>query len=285
MSISRLCLIVLLLVPAGAFAQKKQIQELQRDMALMQDEIRGMNERLTNLTVMMEQLMTKVSNTNTTVTVLDGSIKDSLKQQERQIAEPVTRVGSKVDQMSDEFRFVKESIADVNTRIGNVQTQLSDLQTAVQIMAAPAPPPSYGGAQAGMAAGGGGAPPGASAESLYNNARRDQSGGKHDLALMQFQDFLKFYPNSDLAPAAEYSIGEVYYSKGDFDAAGKAFDLLLEKYPENDKTPDAMFMKAKSLVGADQKRAAAREFRAVVKKYPDTGLAQRAQEELAKLGF
>jgi tol-pal system protein YbgF len=289
MSIFRLCLIALLLSPLGAFAQKQQIQELQRDMALMQDEIRGMNERITNLTVMMEQLMDKVNNTNTTVTVLDSSIKDSLKNQEQQIAEPIARVGSKVDNMSNEFRFVKESIADLNSRVGKVQTQITDLRDGLQVMAAPPPPPagaiapSGGMAAATPPAAAGGAPMG-SAESLYNNARRDQSGGKHDLALMQYQDFLKFYPNSSLAPAAQYGIGEVYFNKADFEAARQAFDLVLEKYPENDRTPDAMFMKAKSLAQANQNRAAAREFRVLVQKYPGTGLAERAQQELAQLG-
>ena len=86
MSIVRLCLAALLIFPFSAPAQKKQIQELQRDMALMQDEIRGVNERLTNLTVLVEQLVDKVNNTNTKVTVLDGSLKDSLKQQQREIA-------------------------------------------------------------------------------------------------------------------------------------------------------------------------------------------------------
>jgi tol-pal system protein YbgF len=280
MSIARICLIALLLWPAGGLAQKKQIQELQRDMALMQDEIRGMNERLTNLTVMVEQLMTQVSNTNTTVTVLDGSIKDSLKSQEQQIVAPVATLGSKVDQMSTEFRHVRESIADINSRVGKVQTQIADLRDGLQVMAAPPAPP---GASDSAAMGGGGAPMG-SAETLYNNARRDQLGGKLDLALMQYQDFLKYYPNSDLAPAAQYGVGEIFYAKGDFEASRQAFDLVLEKYPENPQTPDAMFMKAKSLADAGQSRAAAREFRALVQKYPDTGLTQRAREELARLG-
>ncbi len=279
MSIGRLCVIALLLCPAGIFAQKQQIQELQRDMALLQDEVRGMNERLTNLTVMVEQLMSKMSNTNTTVTVLDSSIKDSLKKQEQQIAEPIAGLGAKVDQMSSEFRYVRESIADLNSRVGRVQNQITDLRDGLQIMAAPPPPPG-----AGDSAAMGGTPPMGSAASLYNNARRDQSGGKMDLALMQYQDFLKFYPNSDLAPAAQYGIGEIYFAKGDYEAARQAFDLVLEKYPENPQTPDAMFMKAMSLAQANQDRAAAREFRALVKRYPDTGLTRRAEEELAKLG-
>jgi len=284
MMIGRLLLAVMLVFPFAASAQKRQIQELQRDMALLQDEIRTVNSGLTNLTVLVEQLTDKVNNTNTTVTVLDSHLKDSLKEQESQIATPVATVGAKVDQMSQEFRFVKESIADLNSRVGQLQAQIGDLKTSMRIMAAPPPPPA-GGAPAGSAAAP--APVGSmdSATKLYNDALRDQSGGKLDLALMEFQDFLRLHPNSDLAPAAQFGVGEVYFAKGDYQAASESFDLLLEKYPENEKTPDSMFMKAKSLAGLDQKRSAAREYRALIKKYPNAALSQRAQEELAALGY
>lgn len=275
MRFGRLCVIVLL-ATAAAWGQKKQIQELQRDMALLQDEVRTMNERLTNLTVMVEQLLDRVSSTNTAVTVLESSLEDSLKKHQQAVAAPVAALGAKVDQMANEFRYVRESIADLNSRIGKMQAQLDDLKTTVQILAAPPAPP---GAETGSA------PAAGSAEELFNNARRDQSGGKLDLALMEFQEFLELYPNSDLAPAAQYSIGEIYFAKGDFEAAAKAFDLVLERYPENDKTPDAAFMKAKSLAEAGQKRRAAVEFRGIVKKYADLPIAERARQELARLGY
>ena len=275
MRIGRLCLIVLL-ASAGAWAQKKQIQELQRDMALLQDEVRTMNERLTNLTVMVEQLLDRVGSTNTAVTVLESSLKDSLKKQQEAVAAPMATLGAKVDQMANEFRYVRESIADLNSRVGKMQAQLNDLKTTVQILSSPPAPPGTAPQ---------GAPAAGSAEELFNNARRDQSGGKLDLALMEYEEFLKLYPNSDLAPAAQYNIGEIYFAKGDYEAAAKAFDLVLERYPENDKTPDAAFMKAKSLAEAGQKRRAAVEFRGVVKKYADLPIAERAREELAKLGY
>ncbi len=276
MFVGRLCLIVLLAFPLAGFAQKKQIQELQRDMALMQDEVRSLNEKLTNLTVLVEQVLDKVNKTNTTVAVLDSSLKSSLKEQQKQMAVPLAGLNTKVDQMSDQFRFVRESVADLNSRIGRVQTQITDLRNAMQIMAAPPPPPSGNS---------GSQPVAGSAETLFSNARRDQSGGKADLALAEYQDFLKAYPNTDLAPAAQYNIGEILYRRGEFDSARKAFDLVLEKYPENDKTVDAMFMKAKCLVASNQKRSAAREFRALIRKYPDTGLAEKAKAELKKLGY
>ncbi len=270
---SRISVAVLLLVPGVLLGQKKEIQELQRDMALLQDEVRMMNQKLASLTVMVEQLLDRMNTTNTAVTVLDRNLKDSLKQQEKSIAAPVATLGTKVDRMSDEFRFVRESVADLGARVAKLQTQVSDLRSAMQVMAAPPPPP-----------GGGTAPPTTSAEALFNNARRDQSGGKPDLALAQYQEFLNYFPNSDLAPSAQYNIGEIHYGQGDYKAALEAFDLVLEKYPENEKTADAMYMKGMSLLNAGEKRAAAREFRALVAKYPDSELAAKARNELKKLG-
>jgi tol-pal system protein YbgF len=223
-----------------------------------------------------------VNNTNTTVTVLDSHLQDALKDQQQQISTPVVTVGTKVDAMSQEFRFVRESIADLNSRVGKLQAQIADLKTTMQIMSAPPPPPAADGQTPPPSAAI--VPPGAAAK-LYSDALRDQSGGKLDLALMEYQDFLRLYPNSDLAPAAQFGLGEVYFAKNDYEASQKSFDLLLEKYPENEKTPDAMFMKAKSLVELDQKRSAAREYRALIQKYPDVALAARAREELAALGY
>ena len=101
MVVGRFCLILLLAFPALGFGQKRQIQELQRDMALLQDEVRTVNEKLSNLTVLMEQTLDRVNNTNTTVTVLDGSLKESLKEQQKQMAVPIVGLSNKVDRMSE----------------------------------------------------------------------------------------------------------------------------------------------------------------------------------------
>ena len=106
-----------------------------------------------------------------------------------------------------------------------------------------------------------------------------------DLALAQYQDYLRDFPNTDLAPVAQYSIGEIHYIKGEYKQAQQAFDLVLEKYPENERTADAMYMKGMSLARAGQTRSAARELRALLKKYPDSGLAAKAETELKDLGY
>lgn len=276
MFLSRLILIVLLVTPGLAQAQKKQIQELQRDMALLQDQLRATNEKLASLTSLVEQVLDRVNNTNTAMAVLEKSVKDSLREQEKHMAAPVAALGSRVESMAGEFRSVRESVADLNLRISRMQAQLEDLKTSVQVLAAPPPPPSPTAAAPAAA-------PGVSAEALFNNARRDQSGGQLDLALAQYEDFLKAFPNNDLAPVAQYNIGEIYYNKRDYEQARKAFDLVLEKYPENPKTADAMYMKAMSLARAGNRAGAIEELRALLKKYPNGEIAEKAQSQLKQL--
>lgn len=276
MFLSRLILVVLLVTPGLAQAQRKQIQELQRDMALLQDQLRATNEKLASLTSLVEQVLDRVNNTNTAMAVLEKSVKDSLREQEKHMAAPVAALGTRVESMAGEFRSVRESVADLNLRISRMQAQLEDLRTSVQVLAAPPPPPSPTAAAPASA-------PGVSAEALFNNARRDQSGGQLDLALAQYEDFLKSFPNNDLAPVAQYNIGEIYYIKRDYEQARKAFDLVLEKYPENPRTADAMYMKAMSLARAGNRAGAIEELRALLKKYPSGEIAEKAQSQLKQL--
>jgi TolA-binding protein len=141
-----------------------------------------------------------------------------------------------MDQMSSEMRTVQQAISDLTSMMGKLQAQLTDVGNAVKVMQAPAPPPPTGGASMS-----GGAPgpaqnteaPSISARDLYENANRDRQGGKFDLALQEFSDYLKFYGNTELAPNAQYYVAWIHASQGQYDTAVKEYDMVLEKYPDN----------------------------------------------------
>ena len=119
-----------------------------------------------------------------------------------------------------------------------------------------------------------------------SNAFRDYRGQKYDLALQEFGDYLKYFSKTDLAPNAQYYIGDIYYRKGDYENALQAFDAVLEHYSANSKTPDAHFMKGMSLRKMEKRDAAAREFRDVIAKYPDSeDVAASAKEQLKLMGL
>ena len=105
--------------------------------------------------------------------------------------------------------------------------------------------------------------------------------GKYDIAMQEFQDYLKWFDKTDYAPNAQFYIGNILSIQGNHEEALKAFDAVLERYPGNsNKSADAMYMKGRTLSQLGDKPAAAEEYRAFLKKYPRHELTSKVQAEL-----
>lgn len=284
MSLSRTSMLLLFLAPLS-FGANKDIEELQRDVAMLQDQLRNLQSsfdmKVATMQTLVQQTLDSVNRTNTAVAVMENRFGDALKQQQQSVNGPVANVSQKLDQMSEDFRAVRESVLDMNTRMGKLDAKMADLQNLINTMRTPPPPPP-GTSTDGQAPAG--APP-LSADLTYTNAMRDHLTGKDDLAMQEFSDYLKNFPSTALAPNVQFYIGDIYYRKDDYADALQAFDKVLEQYPENNKTPDARFMKGESLLGLGKNNAAAQEFREVYSRYPDTEVAAKAKAELKKMGL
>ena len=275
------------LFPLLSFGQNRFEKEMMRDIALLNEQVRTMqrtlDERLPAMQLLVQQTLDAATKANTAVAVLESGIQARLRDQEKTVAAPVAVVGTKVDQMSNEFLGVKESISDLNGQMRKLQTQLLDIANAVKTLSAPPPPPPGGLTGPGGSASG--PPAGVSADSLYQNALRDRTSGNLDLALQEFRDYLNWYGNTDYAPSAQFYIGDILYQRGDYDEALKAFDLVLEKYSENSRTADARYMKGQTLLKMNQRTAAAQEFRELIRNSPTSPLVPKAQSALKSLGY
>ena len=106
--------------------------------------------------------------------------------------------------------------------------------------------------------------------------------GKQEIAMQEFSDYLKWFPDTDYAVNAQFHIGNILFAKGDPAAALKAFEAVLANYPESsNKNADAMYMKGKTLVQLGDDKAAEAEYRAFLKKYPKhPQLTSKVQTEL-----
>ena len=276
---------LLLFFPAFAPAISREMQELMRDVALLQQQVKDLQQsqdsKLAALTVLVQQTLDSATKTNTAVAVLESGIRGSMQEQLKGVVSSAAGMGSRVENLGGDVQALRASMEDVNTRLGKLQQQLLDLSKAVQALAAPpAPPPPAPGTTSG------GPPPNLPpATTLSENARRDASSAKYDLALQEFQDYLKYYGNTELAPNAQFYIGYIHFNQNDLESALSDFDAVLEKYPDNNKTPDAMLMKGKTLVKMGKPTQGATEFREVAKRYPRTDHATQAVAELKKLGL
>jgi TolA-binding protein len=197
------------------------------------------------------------------------------------VVAPVVGIGTKIDQMSSDFRSLQQAVSDLTTLMGKLQAQVTDLSNAVKVIQAPPPPaPSSPGGSPQAS----GAPP-MPASDLFNNAQRDRSGGKVDLALQGFSDYLKYYGNTELAPSAQFYIADIHLSQGDMESALKGFDMVLEKYPDNSRTADALYMKGLTLVKMSRRTDGAAEFKELIKRYPNSDLAKKACSQLTGMGL
>ena len=114
---------------------------------------------------------------------------------------------------------------------------------------------------------------------------RDRLGGKLDLAMNEFQQYLQYYPQTDLAPNAQYYIAEIHFSQGEFENALREFDMVLEKYPDNTKTPDALYMKGQTLVKLGRRTQGGQEFQELIKRFPSHDLSKKACSQLQAMGL
>lgn len=287
MKVSRLLIFGLILGPAVLMAQKKEeLQSIQRDVAQLQEQVkqlqRAQDEKFAALHSMLQQAMDASNRVTSGLTALQNDVSTKLTDQQGKLVAPVATLGTKVDQMSDDFRSVATNVADLVQRMGRLDSKLTDISSAIRTMGATpsAPPPTV--SPAGTAAG---PPPGMSAETSYQNALRDYQGGKPELAMEEFNKYLKYFPETENAPAAQYYIGYLYYNAKQYDDAVKAFDAVLERFPENPKTSEALYMKAVSLMKGDRKTDAVQEFKAYLKRYPRGDHAAMAQSNLRALGM
>ena len=106
------------------------------------------------------------------------------------------------------------------------------------------------------------------ADSLYNQGLSYYTGGQYDLSIQSFQDYLKYYKDTDRASNAQFYIGECYYSQKDYKRAIEAYDLCSEKYPTGNKAAAAQLKKGFSLLALEQKTAGVRELRSADPTFP-----------------
>ena len=290
-----------LLICPSLTAASKEIVELQRDLALLQEQVRSLqrsqDEKFAAIQVLVQQALDSANKTSTSVALLQNNLLQSFKDQQKSVVDPVVGVGAKLDQMTTDVGALRDSVSDLSSQMGKLQQQMVDIGNAVRTIQTPAaaPPPANGsgpglspGSGSGLApasgVAAGGVPP-ISSETLYQNANRDRNGGNDDLALQEYNDYLRYYGTTSFAPNAQFYIAEIHFRQGKMDDALQEFDMVLEKYPDNNKTPDALYMKGETLLKLGKRTQGKQEFCELAKRFPSNDLAGKARSQVKALGL
>ena len=271
-----------LLAPQPAGAVSKEMIELQQQVAQLlqgqQDLRSAIDSNNAALKTLVQQSLDSVGRLNGEMATLQKTVQDVQ-----------ANTGARIDTMTQQTQGLSDNLQDVQARVGKLSQQLTDVQNLLQSIdakvsgATPGGVPSTPGAPMGATAPSASMPP-ISADTLYQNALRDFTGGKYDLSRQEFSDYITNFPKNDLASNAQFYLGEVSYAQGDYKGAIAAYDTVLTNYPNSFKLAASLLKKAMAELELGMKASGTRDLREVVRRFAGSDEAKRAQAKLHEIG-
>jgi tol-pal system protein YbgF len=243
-----------------------QMQQLQEQMTAMQ---RSFDERMGVMKNLVEQDTDAINKVTGALTTLQATLQTNLQKQQGDAA-------AHIDQLTGQIQSLNDTLDELKARLAKVSKQLEDMQSGQQSLAA-----QQATQQAQQQAQAQAPPP----DVLYNNALRDYNGDKNDLALQEFSDYIKFYPNTDLAGNCYFYLGELQFRQGNYQQAAQSYDQVVQNFPTGNKTASAQLKKGFSLIELGKKDDGVAELRHVIQRYPKSSEALQARDRLHKLGI
>jgi tol-pal system protein YbgF len=267
---SRICrlTLVLALATAPAWGVSKEMVQLQTQVQALQDQMSRMQQSFDERMGVMKNLMDQNTDSMNKVAASMGQLQTSLEKLQ-------SDNGGKVDQLSGQIQALNDSLDELKARLNKVSKQLEDMQSSQQSLAA-----NQAAQQAQQQALAQAPPP----DVLYNNALRDYNAGKNDIATQEFSDYIKFYPNTDLAGNSYFYLAEIQFRAADYADAAKNYDLVVQNFPSGNKAASASLKKGFALIELGQKDDGVAELRHVIQRYPKSNEALQARDRLRKLG-
>jgi tol-pal system protein YbgF len=251
----------LLFLNLPAFGVSKEIVQLQTQVQALQDQVARMQQSFDQGMGVMKNLIEQ--NTDT-MNKLAGTMTQLQQVLQKQNAD----AGTRNDQLAGQIQTLNDSLDELKARLARVTKQLEDMQASQQNLQAQqqqqpqAPPPDV----------------------LYNNAVRDYNAGNMDLAKQEFNEYVKAYPNTDLAGNALFYVAEMEYRAGNYQAAAQDYDKVLQQFPSGNKAASAQLKKGYSLIELGDKQGGVRELSQLIQRFPRSPEATQARERLRRLG-
>ncbi len=273
--------------PRPAEAVAREIIELQRDVTSL---LQGQKDLATQVTQDHTVMKTLIEQSNDNV----GKLATTMGSLQKSVQDVQANSGARLDTMSTQVQGLSDNLEEIKSRLGKLNQQLVDLQNSVQSLDAKisgtTPGPATGAANPASSTGASPSSsavpsgPAPSADTLYSNGLRDITSGKYDLARSEFEDYLKYYADTDLASNAQFYLGEIFYKQKQYVDAVAAYDKVLTNYPKSFKLGPARLRKGMALIEIGQKTAGIRELREVVKRFPGSDEDRLARAKLKELG-
>jgi tol-pal system protein YbgF len=195
----------------------------------------------------------------------------------------ILQLRQQIAQMSEQDTRARLQLAD---QLQAMQQQMEQLREQIEL--ASRPQPTTNNQAAGQPQGGQNNPPGAVAgdsqeQTAYDGALDMFRKGQYKQAPDGLAAFLALYPNSQLAPTAQFYEGSSRYAIRDFKGAIDRMQSLVQKAPDNARAPDALLVIAGSQIELNNRAGAKATLQRIVRAYPTAPAAATAKNRLQLL--
>ncbi len=128
------------------------------------------------------------------------------------------------------------------------------------------------------------APAGGTVEQQYDAAQQMLRAGQYASAEQTLRNIVAKNPRHQLAPSAQYWLGETFYVRQDYQQASVAFADGYKNYPKGNKAPDSLLKLGMSLAAMNKNEDACAVYDRLAKEYPGAPeiVRRRATEEKRK---
>jgi tol-pal system protein YbgF len=256
-----------------ALGQKKDTLLLMRQLDTMQQQIQNLQKTVDTQTAI---LRTLIEQSNDNVNSMKATVEELRKEMQQNLASNNARF----DAMTTQLLTLSESLEEAKARLSRLSEQVVQTQNILQTLHGP--PMASTSIEPGAT---GAAPaPVPDADTLYKSGLSYFNGGQYELAVQSFQDYLRYYPDSELASNAQFWIAECYFNQGNYQQAIQEYDKCLERYPKGNKAAGAQLKKGYALLALDQRQAGVRELRSLIQRYPNAPESELARQRLKRMG-
>jgi tol-pal system protein YbgF len=261
-----------------AFGVSKETVQMMQQLDQLQQAVQNLQKTVDTqaavLKTLIEQANDKVNTMKVTVDDLKGPLQQNL-----------ASTNARFDALTSQLQALSESLDEAKSRLSKLSDQMAQTQNILQTLPAGGQTQTPGQVPTGPTTDVKPANPIPDADSLYNAGLSYYNGGQYPLAMQSFQDYLKYYSDSDRASNAQFYIGDCYYLQGNFAQAIEEYNKCIERYPSGNKLAAAQLKKGYALISLDQKAAGVRELRSLIQRFPTAHESDLARQKLKSMGI
>ena len=208
--------------------------------------------------------------------------------------------------VTQRLETVSSTLSTLSGRVDELASRVETLTRQARTSPSPAPRPSAPAAPSTPSAAAPSPPPAVTArpttgllqpQDIYQASYLDFSKGSYALAIAGFREFLRRFPEHELAGNAQYWVGEAHYSlarghanqnqpdraREALEQAATEFRRVVANYPRGEKVPASLFKEALVLIDLKQPALAQARLQYLIDNFPQAEETPLARDRLAAL--